>query len=258
MKLNVKLRPRIIPVLLLKNSGLYKTIKFRHPRYIGDPINAIRIFNEKEVDELIFLDISVGTSNSKINWTMLRDIASECFMPLTYGGGVESVEMIREILNIGVEKVSLNSNAVRNPLLISESAKYFGSSTIVVSIDVKKNFFGKYEVYINGGLEKTKLDPVSWAKEVEIRGAGEIMINSIDCDGLMSGYDYDLLSKVSNSVNIPVIACGGSRGMIDFKKAISESNVSAVAGGACFVYQGKHRAVLITYPSRKEIQSVFE
>lgn len=232
-------------------------MKFKYPKYVGDPINVIRIFNEKEVDELIFLDISTEINKSSINWTMLKDISSECFMPLTYGGGVSSVEMIREILNVGVEKVSINSNAVKNPSLISKAAEYFGSSTVVVSIDVKKNIFGKNEVYINGGKENTKLDPVAWAKVVAQKGAGEIMINSIDCDGMMTGYDYNLIKQVANSVNIPVVACGGARGMLDFKKAIFECNASAVAAGACFVYQGKHRAVLITYPNRDQIQTDF-
>jgi cyclase len=252
-----KLRPRIIPILLLKNSGLYKTIKFKDPKYIGDPINAIRIFNEKEVDELVFLDITKSYDNTEINWNILKDIATECFMPLTYGGGIKSVEMIREVLNIGVEKVSINTNAVKNPEIINKAAEYFGNSTIVVSIDVKKNFFGKYEVYISGGKEKTKLNPVDWAKEVERRGAGEIVINSIDNDGMMCGYDFNLIKMISGSVNIQIVAAGGARGLLDFKSAITDCNASGVAGGACFVYQGKHRAVLITYPSREEINKYF-
>lgn len=254
---NKKFRPRIIPILLLKNSGLYKTLKFKDPKYIGDPINAIRIFNEKEVDELVFLDITMQDDRRDLNWGVLKDIASECFMPLTYGGGIENTEMIREVLNVGVEKVSINTNAVRNPELITQASTYFGNSTIVVSIDVKKSMFGKYEVYIYGGQEKTKLHPVNWAKEVEKRGAGEILINSIDNDGVMGGYDWKLIKEIAQSVNIPVVAAGGARGLDDFKTAITESKVSAVAGGACFVYQGKHRAVLITYPGRDDINNAF-
>jgi cyclase len=252
-----KLRPRIIPILLLKNSGLYKTTKFKDPKYIGDPINAIRIFNEKEVDELVFLDITKSYDNTEINWNILKDIATECFMPLTYGGGIRSVEMIREVLNIGVEKVSLNTNAVKNPEIINKAAGYFGNSTIVVSIDVKKNIFGKYEVFICGGKEKTKLNPLDWAREVERRGAGEILINSIDNDGVMNGYDFNLIKIISSCVNIPIVAAGGAKGLLDFKSAITDCNASGVAGGACFVYQGKHRAVLITYPSREEINKLF-
>jgi len=254
----MKIQPRIIPVLLLKNNGLYKTTKFKDPKYIGDPINAIKIFNEKEVDEMVFLDIVASREAKEPNFEMLKDIASECFMPLCYGGGISSVEMIREILNIGVEKVSINSQAVRNPNLINKAANFFGSSTIVVSIDVKKNFFGKYEVFINDGKEKTSLNPVDWAKEVESRGAGELMINSIDKDGTMSGYDFNLIKSITSEVNIPVIAVGGAASTNDFVKIVKESEASAAAAGSYFVFQGKHRAVLITYPSQKELKLIFQ
>jgi cyclase len=254
----MKIQPRIIPVLLLKNNGLYKTTKFKDPKYIGDPINAIKIFNEKEVDEIVFLDIIASREGKQPNFEMLKDIASECFMPLCYGGGVKDVEMIREILNIGVEKVSINSQAVRDPSLINKAANFFGSSTIVVSIDVKKNFFGKYEVFINDGQEKTALNPLDWAKEVERRGAGELMINSIDKDGTMSGYDFNLIKSISSEVNIPVIAAGGASSTNDFVKIVKESHASAAAAGAFFVFQGKHRAVLITYPNQKELKLIFQ
>ncbi|MFY7964197.1 MAG: AglZ/HisF2 family acetamidino modification protein [Chitinophagaceae bacterium] len=250
-------RPRIIPILLLKNSGLYKTLKFADPKYVGDPINAIKIFNEKEVDEMAFLDISASRENKEPNFIMLQDIASECFMPLGYGGGIRTVEMIKEILNIGVEKAIINTQAIKNPNLIKDAAKYFGSSTIVVSIDAKKNFFGKYQVYINGGTEKINLDPVAWAKEVEKLGAGEIIINSIDQDGTLKGYDFELIKAVTSVVNIPVIAAGGASGMSDFVKAVKECHASAVAAGAHFVFQGKHRAVLITYPEQENIKKAF-
>lgn len=254
----MKIQPRIIPVLLLKNNGLYKTTKFKDPKYIGDPINAIKIFNEKEVDEMVFLDIMASREGKHPNFEMLKDIASECFMPLCYGGGVKSVEMIREILNIGVEKVSINSQAVRDPSLINKAANFFGSSTIVVSIDVKKNFFGKYEVFINDGQEKTSLSPVDWAKEVESRGAGELMINSIDKDGTMSGYDFNLIKSITSQVSIPVIAVGGAASTNDFVKIVKESDASAAAAGSYFVFQGKHRAVLITYPSQKDLKLIFQ
>lgn len=254
----MKIQPRIIPVLLLKNNGLYKTTKFKDPKYVGDPINAIKIFNEKEVDEMVFLDIMASREGKQPNFEMLKDIASECFMPLCYGGGVKSVEMIREILNIGVEKISINSQAVKDPNLINKAANFFGSSTIVVSIDVKKNFFGKYEVFINDGQEKTSLNPVDWAKEVESRGAGELMINSIDKDGTMSGYDFNLIKSITSEVNIPVIAVGGAASTSDFVKIVKESEASAAAAGSYFVFQGKHRAVLITYPSQKELKLIFQ
>jgi cyclase len=253
----MKIQPRVIPVLLLKNTGLYKTEKFKDPKYVGDPTNAIRIFNEKEVDEMIFLDINATLDNKSPNLEILKDIASECFMPLCYGGGIKNVQMMRDILNVGVEKVAINTEAFRNPKLINDASDYFGSSTIVVSIDAKKDIFGKYHVYINGGKEKTKKDPVSWAKEVESRGAGEILINSIDKDGTLSGYDLKLTQAVTEAVNIPVIACGGASNLDDMYQAVSVGGASAVAAGAMFVFQGKHRAVLITYPTQSEIRQIF-
>lgn len=252
-----KIQPRIIPVLLLKDNGLYKTTKFKDAKYVGDPINAIRIFNEKEVDELVFLDIMATRNDKDPNYEIIKDIASECFMPLCYGGGIKNVEMIREVLNIGVEKVSLNSYAVKDPDLINRASLFFGSSTIVVSIDVKKSIFGKYEVYINGGQEKTNLDPIDWAKEIVNRGAGEIIINSIDKDGTMTGYDFKLIKSIASEVSIPVVALGGASSMDDFEKVVYESNASAAAAGSYFVFKGKHKAVLITYPSQQELRSVF-
>lgn len=248
-------RHRIIPILLLDKSGLYKTQRFLNPKYIGDPINAIKIFNDKEIDELVLLDIGATNNNSNPNLDVLNDIASECFMPLSFGGGIRNVEMIKEILNVGVEKVIINTAAVERPDLISESAKIFGSSSIVVSIDVKRSYFGNPIVYINGGREKTRLNPVDWAVMVESLGAGEIIINSIDHDGMMQGYDWKLIKSISDAVSIPVVAAGGARGVIDFARAIKECKVSAVAAGSCFVFHGKHRAVLITYPTRTELES---
>lgn len=250
-------RPRIIPILLLKNAGLYKTLKFKDPKYVGDPINAIKIFNDKAVDEMVFLDITASRENKTPNFSMLQDIASECFMPLGYGGGIKSVEMIREILNVGVEKAIINTQAVKNPTLISDAVRYFGRSTIVVFIDVKKSFLGKYQVYINDGTEKTNLDPVNWAKEVEKMGAGEIIINSIDQDGTLQGYDFNLIKSVAGAVSVPVIAAGGASSMNDFFRAVRECEASAVAAGAYFVFQGKHRAVLITYPGEQSIRDAF-
>lgn len=250
------LRRRVIPILLLSNGGLYKTEKFKNPKYVGDPINAVKIFNDKEVDELVFLDINASRKNEVPNLKVIEEIASECFMPLCYGGGVTSLDMIKSILKIGVEKVSLNTVAVKNPEIIKQASTYFGTSTIVVSIDVKKNIFGNYNVYIGGGEEKTSLNPVQWAKQVEGLGAGEIIINSIDKDGTLQGYDHDLIKSVALSVDIPVVAAGGASGLKDFNKAIKESFASAVAAGAFFVFQGKHKAVLITYPSQEEIEEL--
>jgi cyclase len=247
------MRFRIIPVLLLKNGGLYKGVKFKDHKYVGDPINAVKIFNEKEVDELVFLDIDATNNNRPPNLGFLKDIASECFMPLAYGGGINSVDLIREILKAGIEKVIINSAAVKNPQLVADAAEYFGSSTIVASIDVKKNFLGKPQVYINSGQEKTNLNHIEWAKKLESLGVGEIIINSIDQDGTLNGYDFELVKQVASEVTVPVIAAGGGRGIFDFKNVCLTYGASAAAAGASFVFQGKHRAVLITYPMESDI-----
>lgn len=248
------LRIRVIPILLLKGFGLYKSFNFSTYKYIGDPINAIRIFNDKEVDELVFLDIEATSKNREPDLHVLTNIVSECFMPLSFGGGINSLDMIRDILNIGVEKIILNTGAFRNPGFVEEAVKFFGSTSVVVSIDAKKNILNNYSVYINGGKEKTKKSPVDWAIECEKLGVGEIMINSIDNDGMMNGYDWRLLKSVSDSVSIPVIASGGASSLSDFSKAIDECNVSAVAAGSFFVLHGRHKAVLIQYPSKKELE----
>lgn len=248
---------RVIPALLLRDSGLVKTIKFKSSIYVGDPINAVKIFNEKEVDELIFLDIDASRKKSEPPFTLLKDIASECFMPLCYGGGINSIDHISEIIKCGVEKVSINSFAVKNPAFIKKAADIFGSSTIVVSIDVKKNIFGKYNVYINGGQENTGLDPLEFAKIAEQSGAGELMLNSIDRDGIMQGYDIDLISKVSKNIKIPLIVLGGAGSVKDMHQAINVGGASAVAAGSFFVFHGKRKAVLISYPSANEIKSIF-
>jgi len=247
------MRFRVIPVLLLKNAGLYKGVKFKDHKYVGDPINAVKIFNEKEVDELVFLDINATHEKRKPDLDFLRSIASECFMPLAYGGGINSVDMIREVLNAGIEKVIINSAAVHDPDLIREASKYFGTSTIVASVDVKKNLFGKYVVYINSGKEKTTLNPVNWARTLANLGAGELIINSIEQDGTLMGYDFDLIKQITAAVSVPVVAAGGGRGVQDFARVCLESGASAAAAGASFVFQGKHRAVLITYPTELDI-----
>lgn len=246
---------RVIPVLLLKNAGLYKSVKFKDHKYVGDPINAIKIFNEKEVDELAFLDITASVNNQEPNYSMLADIASECFMPLCYGGGVRSVEQIEKILYCGVEKVSINSAAIEVPGLVNAAAKKFGSSTIAVSIDAKKGILGGYSVYTKSGTKNTRMSPVEFAKMMENEGAGEILLNSIDNDGTMKGYDLELVRNVSSSIGVPVIACGGAGSTDDMRAAVKQG-ASAVAAGSFFVFQGKHRAVLITYPDRKEIISI--
>ncbi|URC13109.1 AglZ/HisF2 family acetamidino modification protein [Flavobacterium sp. B183] len=231
---------------------MVKTTKFKDPRYVGDPINAIKIFNDKEVDELVFLDILASKGKKSIDYELISNIASECFMPLCYGGGIKDIESIRKILQLGVEKIAINSYAFENPNLIKEAALLFGTSTIVISIDVKKNLFGKYEIWTNGGTKKIKTGLNEAVLEMEQLGAGEILINSIDKDGTMLGYDCKLIEQVSKLVSIPVVAAGGAGKISDFTTAIN-SGASAVAAGSMFVFHGKHKAVLITYPSRKEI-----
>lgn len=247
--------PRIIPILLLKGTGLYKTLKFKDPKYIGDPLNAVKIFNEKEVDELMVLDITAGIENRKPNYELLYQMAGECFMPLGYGGAVSSIEEIKKLIGLGIEKISVNSNAV-NLDFIREAADVFGSSTLVVSMDVKKNFWGKYEVYTKSGTNNTKMEAVKFAAEINKAGAGELLVNSIDRDGVMQGYDLELVKSISSEIDIPLIACGGAGATEHFKQAVN-AGASAVAAGSMFVFHGKHRAVLISYPSQAEIKALF-
>ncbi len=243
--------------MLLVNESLVKTIRFKDHNYIGDPINAIRIFNELEVDELIFLDITATKENRKPNLEMLRKIASECFMPLTYGGGVKNVDEIKEILNIGIEKVAINSHSFENADLIKKASGLFGSQCIISSVDVKKDRSGKYEVFKSGGTENTHISPEVWAAEMEKAGAGEILLTSVDRDGTWSGYDIELIKKVTDSVNIPLIASGGAGDIKDFYSAVNEGGASAVAAGSMFVYQKKDCGVLINYPGEEELNELF-
>jgi imidazole glycerol-phosphate synthase subunit HisF len=248
---------RVIPCLLLRNRGLVKTVKFKNPTYLGDPINVVKIFNDKEVDELVFLDITATVERKGPPFKLLSEIASECFMPLAYGGGIRTLEDIRTILSVGVEKIAINSYAVENPNFIRAVADLFGSQSIVVSIDVKKSLFGKYELFSHSGTKKTGLDPIKFAVEMERLGAGELLLNSIDRDGMMQGYDLELIKKVADSVNIPVVACGGAHTINDLGDAVKKGGASAVAAGSMFVFHGPHRAVLISYPTPQELKTVF-
>ncbi len=249
-------RPRVIPILLLKEKGLVKSKKFKDYRYIGDPINAVKLFNDLKADEIVFLDILASKENRTISLDFVRSVGDEANMPFSVGGGIRTIKDIKEIINAGAEKVVINTVAVENPIFIKQASDTFGSSTIVVSIDVKKTIWGKKKVYTMGGKKATGLDPVAFAKLIEKKGAGEIIINSIDKDGLMSGYDLDLIGKISKEVTIPVVATGGARGVDDFKLAI-ESYASAVAAGSVFVYHGARKAVLINYPSQEVLKNIF-
>ncbi len=245
-------RPRVIPSLLLKNNGLVKTCKFNDPRYVGDPINAVKIFNEKGVDELVLLDINATVDNRGPNLPLLARIAAEAFMPMAYGGGIKRMEEIKEIFGLGYEKVILNTCAVATPELIREASDCFGSQSIVVSVDVKKNFFGQYHVMTHGGRNDTKMNPVQHAQKVEQLGAGEILLYSIDKDGTMSGFDINLVKQVSEKVSIPVVACGGAGTVADFSAALRDGGAAAVSAGSMFVFYGKHKAVLITFPTNED------
>ena len=250
------LQKRIIPCLLLHKGGLYKTEKFKKPTYLGDPINAIKIFNEKEVDELMFLDIDASVQNKEPNYKIIEDIASECFMPLCYGGGVKTVEQMKKIYSLGVEKISISSQSILNPLLIKEASSIFGNQSVIVTIDIKKDFWGKKKVFINNGKKNTKLDPLEFIKQVEILGAGEIVINSCDNDGIMQGFDYELLKEIKSNTKVPIIALGGAGNLNHIKEVFEVSNVDAVACGSMFVYQGALKGVLISYPSYEKIQEL--
>jgi imidazole glycerol-phosphate synthase subunit HisF len=252
------IRPRIIPVLLLRGEGLVKGVQFKDYKYIGDPMNAVKIFSNKEVDELLFLDIFATAENRSISVDLVRKIADEAYMPFGVGGGIRTVGEIKSLLAAGAEKISLNTSAVENPGLIEEVASFSGSQSVVVSIDVKKNWKGDYQVFTHSGNKPSGLHPIDWAAKVEKHGAGEILLNSIDCDGTMKGYDIKLITDVAKTVNIPVIACGGAGIVNDFADAIHSAGASAAAAGSFFVFHGPKRAVLINVPSESELQSVFE
>lgn len=242
-------RPRVIPCLLIENGGLVKTKQFKNPEYLGDPINAVKIYNEKMVDELCILDIT--KDKSAIEFELLSDIASEAFMPLSYGGGIKSLEQAKKLYKIGYEKILFNRNIIENPVLISEVVQFAGSQSVIASVDVKKSLTG-YTCYTHNGKQKTTLSPVETAKRAEELGVGEILLNSIDRDGMMKGYDLNLIRMISSEISIPLIVCGGAGKISDFKYAI-DAGADALGAGSLFVYYGKKRAVLINYPSEMDL-----
>ena len=241
-------RVRIIPVLLLCKGGLYKTINFQKAQYIGDPINAVKIFNEKEADELVLLDYTASREKREIDYKKISEIAGEAFMPMAYGGAIQNFEDAKKVFEGGFEKVVLNTVLFSNIKLIQQIAEVYGAQAVVGSIDVKKNIFGKYKVYSHSGTCNTGHNPIEWAKTLEKIGVGEILINSIQRDGTWEGYDEELIGKIAHAVNVPVIACGGAGNTDDFKKAV-KAGASAVAAGSMFVYQKKGMGVLINFPS---------
>jgi imidazole glycerol-phosphate synthase subunit HisF len=251
-------RPRIIPVLLLKNNGLVKSIKFKSHRYIGDPINAVRIFNDLKADELVFLDILASKEKRLISLDFVKNVGEEANMPFSVGGGISKLEHINKILETGAEKVVLNTIAGENPVFVSNAVKEFGSSTIVVCIDIKKNLWNKKQIMIRAGTRALNQNPLEYAKLLENLGAGEIIVQSIDCDGTMQGYDIDLLKEISSQLTIPVVALGGAGKLEDLTLLANQATINGFAAGSLFVYHGPRKAVLINYPELQEIQNTLK
>lgn len=247
------LQTRVIPVLALKGNGIIKTRKFKEQTYLGDFLNAAKIFNEKEVDELVILDIFASKEKREPDFNRIKSIATECFMPLAYGGGIKTIEHIKKAFDQGIEKVILGTSSV-DLALIKQATDIYGSQSIVVCVDVKKNFFGKYEIFVESGTKKVKENLEQHILNIEKAGAGELIIQLINNDSEMQGYDLTLINKVSNITNIPVVALGGAGSIDDFKLAI-DAGASAVAAGSMFVFKGKHRGVLISYPTQQELKS---
>jgi imidazole glycerol-phosphate synthase subunit HisF len=249
-------RPRIIPVLLLRNQGLVKSVSFKNYRYIGDPINAVRIFNDLKADELVFLDILASREKRMISPVFVKNVGEEANMPFAAGGGITTLEDIKAIIAAGAEKVVINTKASVDPDFIHAASETFGSSTIVVCIDVKKRFAGKEQTWILGGTKPTGMGPVEFAQQIEEKGAGEIIIQSIERDGNMEGYDISLIRKISEAVKIPVVALGGAGNVSHMKKAFQEGYANGLAAGSMFVYHGPRKGILISYPDKSEIADI--
>ncbi|MCC7109254.1 MAG: imidazole glycerol phosphate synthase subunit HisF [Deltaproteobacteria bacterium] len=250
------LRPRIIPCLLVSDNGLVKTVRFKDPKYVGDPINAVKIFNEKEVDELIVLDIDATSKGREPNERLIRQFAVECRMPLCYGGGIKTTEQARRIIGLGVEKIALSAAALENPALITSIAAEIGRQSVVVVIDVRRKLLGGYEVFTHNAKTSARRTAVEWAREAEQRGAGEIVLNSIDNDGVMKGYDLALAREVRAAVNVPVTLLGGAGSLDDLRALFGACGVVGAAAGSLFVFKGAYRAVLINYPARAQRDDV--
>lgn len=252
------LRPRIIPSLLLHDKGLVKTVNFKAPKYVGDPINAVRIFNEKEVDELAFFDIDATVLGKEPDYVLIEKLANQSRMPICYGGGVKTVEQAQKIFGLGIEKIALSSAVIDNPELVTEIANRVGSQSVIVVMDVKKKLLGSYEIYTHNGKKSTGINPIKFAEEMEKCGAGELVINSIDQDGVMKGYDMNLIEKITAKISIPITVLGGAGSLQDIEKVIDKHGVIGVAAGSLFVFKGPYKAVLINYPTRIEKNKIFK
>ena len=252
------LRPRIIPCLLVHRGGLVKTINFKDGKYVGDPINAVRIFNEKEVDEIVVLDIDATSEGREPNYELIRKLSAECRMPLCYGGGITALDQAERIISMGVEKVALSAAAINDPSIIARLAEVIGRQSVVAVIDVlKSGMFRKYEAVTHNGSKRTGVNPISLAKQFEQLGAGEIIVNSVDQDGTMNGFDIKLVQSVREAINIPMTALGGAGSLEDLGTLLEECGHIGVAAGSLFGFKGKYRAVLINYPNRQQKDSVF-
>jgi cyclase len=252
------LRPRIIPSLLVHENGLVKTVNFKNPKYVGDPINAVKIFNEKEVDELAVFDIDATVLGKEPNYSLIERLASQSMMPLCYGGGVKTVEQAQRIFSLGIEKIALSSAVLKNPELITEISDRVGAQSVIVVLDVKKKLLGGYEVYTHNGKKATGINPFKFVEEAQKLGAGEIVINSIDKDGVMKGYDLDLIAKVREKISLPMTVLGGAGSLQDIEKVIDQHGVIGVAAGSLFVFKGPYKAVLINYPTQLEKNKIFK
>ncbi|MDG4655098.1 AglZ/HisF2 family acetamidino modification protein [Chryseobacterium arthrosphaerae] len=250
------LRPRVIPSLLIQDNGLVKTVNFKNPKYVGDPINAVRIFNEKEVDELAIFDIDATAKGLEPNYSLIERIANQSRMPLCYGGGVKTVEQAQKIFGLGIEKIALSSAVLQTPELITQIAERVGSQSVIVVLDVKKKLFGGYEVYTHNGKKSTGINPIKFVEEAQKLGAGEIIINSIDQDGVMKGYDLGLIDKVREKISLPLTVLGGAGSLNDIKQVIDKHGIIGVAAGSLFVFKGVYKAVLINYPSFEEKEAL--
>ncbi|KLD99959.1 AglZ/HisF2 family acetamidino modification protein [Aliarcobacter butzleri] len=250
--------PRIIPCLLVHNKGLVKTVKFKDAKYVGDPINAVKIFNEKESDELMVLDIDATVECKEPDYKMIENLATECRMPLCYGGGIKTVEQATKIFNLGVEKIALSSAAIENPKLITDIAKEVGNQSVVIIIDVKKRMFGGYDIYTHNGTKKTKIDLENFIIKLQSLGIGEIVLNSIDNDGVMKGYDLSLIEKIKPLIHVPLTILGGAGTLDDIRTLIKKFGIVGCSAGSLFVFKGKYKAVLISYPKNLEKQQLFD
>lgn len=251
------LRPRIIPSLLIKDGGLVKTINFKNPKYVGDPINAVKIFNEKEADELMIFDIDATAKSNEPNYDLIKKIAAQSRMPLCYGGGIKTIEQAKKVYSLGIEKIAVSSAAIDNPELISNMVDQFGSQSVVTVLDIKKKFINGYEIVTHNANKSVKFDPKTFALQMQNLGVGEIVINNVDKDGTLKGYDWGLIDKFRDVLNIPMTILGGASSLENIREAISRYEIIGIAAGSLFVFKGRYNAVLINYPNKIEKESLY-